>query len=397
VGTAAERVARPRDRRQRIIAAAGAQFRASGYHNVGITDIADAVGITSGALYRHFTSKRDLLFATVQDALAQFQASWAQERPDLEALLAVTCAVVLRHRDAVALVTREAAHLTAGEREDLHSMRLWPIEAIRPAIAAARPDLSSDGVDLLMRATLGAIASVGYHTIEPSARAEDRLVRACRSICLVTPAPVPAASIPLSPSSDAALLPVSTRECILTAATQLFSAHGYQDVSIGDVGAAARVTKATVYHHFANKSAILTAALNRCVEVMLFDLAGALESAPTPSEALATLLRRFVAGSILRGPVAGALLDQVVDLPSDERHAIRRAQAVLVTEWAAVLVKHRPELSDAEARLLVHAMTSSISFVLASPQLRRRPTLEADLVAIGRSVLGLGIAGLDRA
>ena len=94
--------------------------------------------------------------------------------------------------------------------------------------------------------------------------------------------------------------------------------------------------------------------------------------------------------------MVGALLDQVVDLPSDERHTSRRAQAGFVTEWAAVLVKHRPELSDAEARLLVHALTSSISFVLASPQLRRRPTLEADLVAIGRSVLGLGIAGLDR-
>ena len=44
---------RPRDRRQQILAAAAERFRASGYHNVGMTEIADAVGVAGPAMYRH--------------------------------------------------------------------------------------------------------------------------------------------------------------------------------------------------------------------------------------------------------------------------------------------------------------------------------------------------------
>ena len=48
------------------------------------------------------------------------------------------------------------------------------------------------------------------------------------------------------------------RERIIAAATELFGAKGYSDVSMADVARAAGVTKAALYYHFADKSDLYT-------------------------------------------------------------------------------------------------------------------------------------------
>jgi hypothetical protein len=64
-------------------------------------------------------------------------------------------------------------------------------------------------------------------------------------------------------------------------------------------------------------------------------------------------------------------------------------QADYVSEWVALLARHRTDLSEPEALVLVQAATISIGSTLAVPHLRRRPTLDAELVAIGEAILGL--------
>ena len=56
-------------RRAEIIATASALIRQRGYHGVALKDVAQAVGITAPALYRHFPSKQALLVATISDGL----------------------------------------------------------------------------------------------------------------------------------------------------------------------------------------------------------------------------------------------------------------------------------------------------------------------------------------
>ena len=46
--------------RQRILKAAGATFRSSGFAGIGVDGVAKAAGVTSGALYAHFGSKDQL-------------------------------------------------------------------------------------------------------------------------------------------------------------------------------------------------------------------------------------------------------------------------------------------------------------------------------------------------
>ncbi|MEV6970042.1 TetR/AcrR family transcriptional regulator [Hamadaea sp. NPDC051192] len=61
--------------RQRIIAAASRLFAERGYAKTSVADIQTAVGLTggSGALYKHFRSKEELLRAVVDEHVAHYQ------------------------------------------------------------------------------------------------------------------------------------------------------------------------------------------------------------------------------------------------------------------------------------------------------------------------------------
>ena len=65
---------RPKDRRQSIEAAAAELFAARGFAGTGMADIAAEVGITPGAIYRHFSSKEDLLERIVLGSLSRIGA-----------------------------------------------------------------------------------------------------------------------------------------------------------------------------------------------------------------------------------------------------------------------------------------------------------------------------------
>ena len=52
------------------------------------------------------------------------------------------------------------------------------------------------------------------------------------------------------------------RQAIIDAATRMFLAHGYRNVSMDKIAQAAPVSKATLYHHFNGKPALLAAAVS---------------------------------------------------------------------------------------------------------------------------------------
>jgi len=60
--TPAPRTRRAADRRREILDAAREVFAAKGYESASMAEIAARVGIVEGALYKHFASKRELLF-----------------------------------------------------------------------------------------------------------------------------------------------------------------------------------------------------------------------------------------------------------------------------------------------------------------------------------------------
>ena len=58
----------PEGLRRRVLDAAASLFQSQGYAATGIHDIFDAAGVTSGAFYHHFASKKQLGLAVVRDA-----------------------------------------------------------------------------------------------------------------------------------------------------------------------------------------------------------------------------------------------------------------------------------------------------------------------------------------
>ena len=67
----------PRDKtasHEKIVAAAMEEFQEKGFEQASMKAVADAVGMTSAALYRHFESKQDMFAALVQPAVDALDA-----------------------------------------------------------------------------------------------------------------------------------------------------------------------------------------------------------------------------------------------------------------------------------------------------------------------------------
>lgn len=98
--TAASRPVRPENGRRDLTDIAIDCFAHYGYKATSISRIADAAGLTKGAIYYHFRDKEDLLFAAVADRLTQFERSvTAQILPLADAVVALreTARVCLDH------------------------------------------------------------------------------------------------------------------------------------------------------------------------------------------------------------------------------------------------------------------------------------------------------------
>ena len=55
------------ERREQLLAVALGVFARDGYHDTAMTDVADAAGVTKPVLYQHFSSKRELYLALLDD------------------------------------------------------------------------------------------------------------------------------------------------------------------------------------------------------------------------------------------------------------------------------------------------------------------------------------------
>lgn len=72
----------PRDRpskaKRRILDAAARLFHERGFARCTVRELADAVGILSGSLFHHFRSKDEILFAVMEEVIAEMDAALAE-------------------------------------------------------------------------------------------------------------------------------------------------------------------------------------------------------------------------------------------------------------------------------------------------------------------------------
>jgi len=70
------------ERREQLLAVALTVFARQGFHDTAMTDVAEAAGVTKPVLYQHFSSKRELYLALLDDVGHRLRTTIAQATSD---------------------------------------------------------------------------------------------------------------------------------------------------------------------------------------------------------------------------------------------------------------------------------------------------------------------------
>ncbi|MGA5760248.1 TetR/AcrR family transcriptional regulator [Nonomuraea bangladeshensis] len=379
--------ARPKDRKEAIALVAAELFCARGYHNVGIEDIAQEVGITGPAIYRHFPNKQAVLAAAVEELVARFAgcvAAGADAATPVERLDAALRALVrytLDRRGVARLYQWEARHLDPGSQAGLAASFDRSVRALRELLLGARPELGRRDAALLTSAALSVIASPATHRASlPRAKAEQTILDCVATVLTAdlpapegpsdregrpasdgSPAPdgSPASDEPTAPEGRFALLP--RRERLLAEAIRLFDERGYHQVSIADIGQAAGINASSVYTHFTGKAELLAAAYYRATSRLEHLTAAALAGAGTPADALSRLIDTYVAYTFDQADLTAVYLTEGENLPPADLRRLRAAQRRHVDTWTGLLAELRPGEEPARVRFRAHAALNIVA------------------------------------
>jgi AcrR family transcriptional regulator len=149
------------------------------------------------------------------------------------------------------------------------------------------------------------------------------------------------------------------RDLLLHATADLVAARGFHGVGIAEIGAAAGVSGSAIYRHFASKEEMLAAVLDRVVDDLL-DGARAVADDP---RALDALVERHVAFALADGATITVWAREAVHLTGPDRRRLRRRQRAYADVWTDVVLRERPDLDRAAARVVVHAVFGLLNSV----------------------------------
>jgi AcrR family transcriptional regulator len=145
------------------------------------------------------------------------------------------------------------------------------------------------------------------------------------------------------------------REQILAAAVGLFHERGYHGTGMDEIGSAAGITGPGVYRHFRNKEEILETLMVERGEAVVAEVDRVVESGMAPAEALDALAQSYVDGIVDQPSLAVVAMFERGTLSADTRAWIERMERHNVEQWVATVRKVRSELTEPEARVVVHA------------------------------------------
>ncbi|WP_338703879.1 TetR/AcrR family transcriptional regulator [Streptomyces sp. Q6] len=356
-------VARPRNRKQLIVDAAGRLFSERGYHAASMEDIAAAVGITAAALYRHFPNKYALFAActrTMVDRLVAALDALPPETPAADVLTALI-RVTVAHRTSGGVYRWEARYLVREDRLLLKEKFGQVVERVTEAVHRenGRPRDPLRAV-----AALGAIGSLTMHRTSIAQRRVEELLSAC-ALRVAATGPARSGPAPTGPGPDARearavelpALPVprSRRAEILAAAVPLFARDGFTSVTNGQIAEAVGIAPSALYRHYPGKVDILAAACLQAAGLLAQAVDRSLDGVDDPHEAVAVLAATYVAYSFEHTALTSVAEAEFVGLPADLQRPLVQAQREHIAVWEEQLRLARPDLDPRQARVLVHA------------------------------------------
>ena len=155
----------------------------------------------------------------------------------------------------------------------------------------------------------------------------------------------------------------SRRRTLIAVAGELFHEFAFDAVTTEMIGARAGVTGPALYRHFPSKQALLIAVLEDPLNELLANARRIAAEVTDPRSALEQMIDHHVTGSLQTIPSSLVFLKNEHNVPEEERHRMRRLMRLYAEEWSGLVARLRPDLSDAQTRILTHAVFSMINAV----------------------------------
>jgi AcrR family transcriptional regulator len=117
-----------------------------------------------------------------------------------------------------------------------------------------------------------------------------------------------------------------TRDEILEAAAQIFRQKGYHAASMQDIAEAVNLQKASLYHHFNSKQAILAALLDMALDLLIQRLEAVMAEPLSPEKKLTLAIQTYLQVILENQDLASVLLleHNSLDAVAAARHIPRR-------------------------------------------------------------------------
>ncbi|MFC0529066.1 TetR/AcrR family transcriptional regulator [Phytohabitans kaempferiae] len=366
------------ERRRQLADLAATHFHRRGFHQVSLAGIASSAGLTAPAIYRHFENKQALLAASIERGLDIVESAWtARAHASLTDALADLAAAAEQRRDLWILLQREMRHLDERQRKPLEARLNAFVANVRRRIGEVRPECDTGQVAVLITAILAVLSSPSVYSI-PGHTAErawllGHLAAAVSAATLphVDTGQLAAATATRTPAGEA-----SRRTALLDTAIELFHDHGYAAVSLDDIGAAVGMAGPSIYHHFPTKSDLLVHAFTRATEQL-----------PSEGATLDDLVSQYIDLGVRERLVFGVYVLEAINLPPDAARHIKTSLDAHVANWCRTLAAERPELTDPQAVILVHAARAIVHDVVRMGHLHERPTISLELRELVDAVL----------
>lgn len=137
------------------------------------------------------------------------------------------------------------------------------------------------------------------------------------------------------------------REMILERAAALFARGGYPGTSMNQVAEACGLSKATLYHYFRDKYALLVSIADGHVSRLQGTVDEALAQEETPQGQMRVLIRRLVEEYASAQNEHRVLTEDVKFLQPEDRERILGKERDMVAAFARVVAALRPDLKEA--------------------------------------------------
>lgn len=153
-------------RESTILRAALRLISERGFDAVGVDEIGDAAGISGPAIYRHFSSKEEILstlFDQAMDRLLEFSGPRHSDPwIELKGLVGAQVKLVLQDIELVNVYAREDRSLTAESRRRLHRRQRQHVDRWVAALKRCFPECEVDQLTCAAHAAIGLILSVAH-------------------------------------------------------------------------------------------------------------------------------------------------------------------------------------------------------------------------------------------